>query len=56
MSPNDVLLFSQISALASHHQRGFLLQKMGINTETHSQTLHTERDLKPQRSKSDVSI
>ena len=26
-----------ISALVSHHQRGFLLQQLGANTETHSQ-------------------
>lgn len=34
--------YAQISALLSHHQRAFLLQEMGTNTETHSQTLCRE--------------
>ena len=30
-------------ALSSHHQRGFVQQQMGTETETHSQTLYGER-------------
>ena len=37
--PNDILLYSYIGALFSHHQRSFLLQQMKTNTETHGQTL-----------------
>jgi hypothetical protein len=32
MTPNDILLYSQISALLSHHQRSFLLQQMENNS------------------------
>ncbi|KAL6032761.1 hypothetical protein STEG23_020991 [Scotinomys teguina] len=32
----------KISGLFSHHQRSFLLQEMGTNTETHSQTVWRE--------------
>lgn len=39
MTPNDTLLDSQISVMLRHHQRIFLLQQMGKNIETHSQTL-----------------
>ena len=35
MGPNDILLYSYISALLSHHQRCFLLKQIGPNTETH---------------------
>ena len=42
MTPNDILLYSEIRALLSHHQRSFPLQQMRTNTETHRQTLHRE--------------
>ena len=54
--PNDILLYSEISALFRHHLRGFLLQQMGANTETHSQTPCREGCLGTHRSKQDVSI
>lgn len=31
MTPIDIVLYSQISALCSQHQRGFLLQQKGTN-------------------------
>lgn len=40
MTPNDILLYSLISALLSHHQ-SFLLQQMETSTETHRQILYT---------------
>lgn len=44
---NDILLHSQSSILLSHHQRSFLLQRMGTNAETHSQTkMQKARDLR----------
>jgi hypothetical protein len=36
MTPNGILLYSQISAFFSHHQRSFLLQQLGTDTESHS--------------------
>lgn len=41
MIPNDILLYSYISPLTSHHQRDFLQQQMGTDEETpaHNQTL-----------------
>jgi cell division septation protein DedD len=33
------LLYLWLSALFSHHQRGCLLQQLGTDAETHSQTL-----------------
>ena len=42
MISSDILLDSEISALLSHHQRSFLLQQTGANTEAHSQTLYWE--------------
>lgn len=38
MIQNDVLLYSQISAKSSCHQRGFLWQLFRVDVETHSQT------------------
>lgn len=38
----DFLLFSHISALLNHHQKGILLQQMGAETETHSQLICRE--------------
>lgn len=38
-SRNDIPLDSKISALPSHHQRKFLLQHVGTNTETYRHTL-----------------
>jgi hypothetical protein len=43
MIPNDIVLYSWISALSSHHQRGFVLQQMGTDAGTHSQTLWVQR-------------
>lgn len=43
MIPNYILLYSLISALSSHHQRGFLQQQMGSHAETHGQTLCIQR-------------
>ena len=42
MTPNDILTYSKINSFLNHHQRSFLLQQIGTNTETHSQTLHRE--------------
>lgn len=39
MIPNDILLFLQIGALSSCHQKAFIPQLMGIDAESHSQTL-----------------
>lgn len=39
MTPNGILLYLQIRALLSHPQRSFLLQQMGMNIDTNSQTL-----------------
>ena len=33
---NDILLYSEIGALPSYHQKSVLLQKMGTNIQTHS--------------------
>lgn len=44
MIPDDVLLYAEIYALLSHHQRSFLPQYMGANTETHRETLQRERE------------
>lgn len=41
MNSNDIiLLYSQISVMSSHHDRGFPWQQMCTDTETYSQTLH----------------
>lgn len=34
ITPNDILLYSQIVSLFSHHQRGFLGQQIGAATAT----------------------
>ena len=44
MTPNDILLYSQISVLLSHHQRSFLLQQMGTDTKMDSWTLYGEQE------------
>lgn len=44
ISPNHILLYSLISALCSHYQRGFLQQQTGTAVETHSQILSKERN------------
>lgn len=44
MTPNAILLCSQISAPFSHQQRGCFLQKQRTNEETNSQTLHRKRE------------
>jgi hypothetical protein len=31
MTPNDILLYTELSVLLNHLPRGFLLQQMGIN-------------------------
>lgn len=49
MTPNEILLYSQISTLLSHHQKSFLLQQMGTNTETHSQKLCREKHREMER-------
>ena len=41
---NDILLYSYIDTLFNHHQKSFLLQQVGTDTETHSQTLHRDRE------------
>jgi hypothetical protein len=33
MIPNDILPYIEISALSSHHQRGYILQQIGTDTE-----------------------
>ena len=43
MTPNDILLYSPNNVLFSHHQRSFLLQQMGTNTET--DVIQSVRDL-----------
>lgn len=40
MNPNKILLYSLVSALFSHHDGIFLLQHMGKNTMTKSQTIY----------------
>ena len=35
MTSNDILIYSYISDLLSHHQKSFLLQEMGTDTEVH---------------------
>lgn len=42
MTPDDILLNSQISVLLIHQQKSFLLQSMARNTETHSRTMCRE--------------
>lgn len=39
MIPNAILLYSCISAYLRCHQRCLILQLMGVDAETHSQTL-----------------
>jgi hypothetical protein len=41
MTPDGIQLYSEISALFSHHQKNFLLQQMEINTEFQGQSLRT---------------
>lgn len=41
---DGVLLYAQMSTLLSHLQRGFLLQQMGTDTESQSQTLCKEQE------------
>lgn len=56
-TPKDILLYSLISVLLSHHQRCFLLQKMGTNAEIHSQiNMERVRDLGTLSRKWDISI
>ena len=43
------LLYSLISTLFSYHQRSFLLQQLGINTEIKIQTLWRERGRERER-------
>lgn len=43
MIPNDILLFLQIGALSSCHQKVFTAQQMGADAESHNQTLYEER-------------
>lgn len=38
MIPDDSLLYTEISALSSNHQKGFLWQQMGTDIEPQSQT------------------
>jgi hypothetical protein len=44
MTPGDILLYAQMSALLSHLERGFLLQQMRTDTKTQRQTLCKERE------------
>ena len=43
MTPNDILLYSKISALFSHRQRCFIWQQMGTDAETQRWILCEER-------------
>lgn len=43
---NDVLPYSQISALSSDHQKDFIWKQMRTDVETHSWVLSKERDSK----------
>ena len=47
VTPSDTVLYAWVSALLIHHQRSFLLEQMGENTEVHSQPANTQivRDL-----------
>ena len=56
MNLEDMLENSLAFALFSHHKGEFLLKLRGTNTETHTQTLHTERNLGTHMAKWDVSI
>lgn len=56
MTPYNILLYSKISALCSHHQRSSLTQRTGTDAQTHSQTLCRERVLGTYSFKCDVSI
>lgn len=38
LTPKDILLYSKISALSSHHQRDFFLKQTVTDAETQSQT------------------
>ena len=51
------MTFCYIRVLFGYHQRSFLLQEIGTNTETHSQTLFMQRvrDLGTLNHKQDVS-
>ncbi|KAL6036842.1 hypothetical protein STEG23_006951 [Scotinomys teguina] len=40
------VILSEVSALSSHHQTGFLQQQMRIDAETYIKTLHSESKLK----------
>ena len=37
VSPNDSVLYSQVCAFSSHHQRSFVWQQIGSDAETRSQ-------------------
>ena len=56
MTPNDILLYSWISALLSHHQRGFLLQQMRRHRDPQSDNVQRARDLRALSPKWDVSV
>lgn len=45
MIPKDILVYSWISTLFSHHQRSVLLHLVETNTETHTQVITRVRDL-----------
>lgn len=33
VNPNDILIYSYMNFLVGHHQKGFILQQMGTNTD-----------------------
>lgn len=43
--PNDILLHTQLSVLFRHHQRSFISQDIGINTEPRNWTMCWEREI-----------
>lgn len=56
MTPNDILLYSQIIVLLRHHQRSLLLKQMGTNTETTARKYAENENLETLSPKKDVSI
>ena len=56
MTLDDILLYSEISAFPSHHQRCSLLQYMGANTESTTDDMQRVRALGTCSPKWDVSI
>lgn len=56
IATNILLLYLEISALFTHHQRSFLLKKMGTNTEVQNQVLHRVRCLRTLICKWDVTV